>query len=52
MGMVGRGEVWWVNLDPRILLDQIRCVDKSRLIGKIGSIEAAQWHDTLLEMFE
>jgi mRNA interferase MazF len=104
MGMVARGEVWWVNLDPtigteitktrpalvvspddmneklprvivapitskgqalgcrpelvfegkqaRILLDQIRCVDKSRLIRKIGSIESELWHDTLLEMLE
>ena len=104
MGMVGRGEVWWVNLDPtlgteikktrlalvvspddmneklprvivapltskgqalgcrpelvfqgknaRILLDQIRCIDKSQLIGKIGNIEAAHWHATLLELFE
>jgi len=104
MGMVSRGEVWWVNLDPtigteinqtrpalvlspddmneklprvivapltskgqalgcrpelvfqgknaRILLDQLRSVDKRRLIGKIGRIEVSEWHDTLLEMFE
>jgi len=104
MGLVAKGDVWWVNLDPtigteikktqpalvvspddmnellprvivapmtrkgqalgcrpelvfqgksaRILLDQIRCVDKSRLIRRIGSIEAELWHDTLLEMFE
>jgi mRNA interferase MazF len=104
MGLVGRGEVWWVNLDPtvgteinktrpalvvspddmngklprvivapltskgqalgcrpelvfqgknaRILLDQIRSVDKRRLVGKIGSIDSAVWHDVLLEMLE
>ncbi len=104
MGLVGRGDVWWVDLDPafgteidktrpalvvspddmneklprvivapltskgqalgcrpelvfqgksaRILLDQIRCVDKRRLVGKIGSIDSAVWHDTLLEMLE
>ncbi len=104
MGLVGRGEVWWVNLDPtigteinktrpalvvspddmnerlprvivapltskgqalgcrpelvfqgknaRIPLDQIRGVDKRRLVGKIGSIDPAIWHDVLLEMLE
>jgi mRNA interferase MazF len=104
MGLVGCGEVWWVNLDPtigteinktrpalvvspddmneklprvivapltskgqalgcrpelvfqgknaRILLDQIRSVDKRRLVGRIGRIEVSLWHDTLLEMFE
>ena len=104
MGLVGRGDVWWVNLDPtvgteinktrpalvvspddmnaklplvivapltskgqalgchpelvfqgknaRILLDQIRSVDKRRLVGKIGTIDTAVWHDVLLEMLE
>lgn len=102
MGMVKRGEVYWVNLDPtigteikktrpalivspddmnaalprviitplsskgqplgcrpevkfahksaRILLDQIRTVDKSRLAGKMGEIDLAKWHPVLLEM--
>lgn len=102
MGMVKRGEVYWVNLDPtigteikktrpalivspddmnaalprviiapltskgqplgcrpevrfarksaRILLDQIRTVDKSRLAGKLGEIDLAKWHPVLLEM--
>jgi len=92
-GMVSRGDVYWVNLDPRpalvvspddmntvlprviiapitsagqamgcrpevifqgknarILLDQIRCVDKSRLGKKMGKIEEAAWHGVLLEM--
>ena len=104
MGMVKRGEVYWVNLDPtvgteikktrpclivspddlnatlprvmiapltskgqklgcrpevnfngknaRILLDQLRTIDKQRLIGKIGEIEKALWHPILLEMLE
>jgi len=35
----------------RILLDQVRCVDKKRLAGKLGEIELALWHPVLLEMF-
>lgn len=102
MGVVKRGEVYWVNLDPaigteikktrpalivspddmnevlprviiapltskgqslgcrpeiefagkpaRILLDQIRSVDKRRLSGKMGEIEMQKWHPVLLEM--
>jgi len=102
MGVVKRGEVYWVNLDPtigteikktrpalivspddlntalprviiapitskgqplgcrpevvfmgknaRILLDQIRSVDKRRLMGKMGEIELSVWHPVLLEM--
>jgi len=104
MGLVSRGEVWWVNLDStvgteiskirpalvvspddmntilprvivapltskgqplgcrpelvfqgrkaRILLDQIRCVDKRRLVSMLGSIDKSIWHDVLLEMLE
>jgi mRNA interferase MazF len=102
MGVVKRGEVYWVNLDPtsgteikktrpalivspddmntalprviiapltskgqplgcrpevriagkraRILLDQLRAVDKQRLAGKAGKIDLAKWHPLLLEM--
>ncbi|RLA25155.1 MAG: type II toxin-antitoxin system PemK/MazF family toxin [Gammaproteobacteria bacterium] len=102
MGMVKRGEVYWVNLDPafgteikktrpaliispddmnaalprviiapltskgqplgcrpevtfnrrssRILLDQVRSVDKRRLLDKLGEIDQALWHPVLLEM--
>jgi mRNA interferase MazF len=102
MGVVARGEVYWVNLEPtigteikktrpalivspddlntalprviiapitskgqplgcrpevvfmgknaRILLDQIRSVDKRRLMGKMGEIELSVWHPVLLEM--
>ena len=104
MGVVKRGEVYWVNLDPtigseikktrpalivspddmnaalprviiapltsagqplgcrpevgfkgksaRILLDQLRSVDKQRLGGKMGDIELTLWHPVLLEMLE
>lgn len=104
MGMVKRGEVYWVNLDPtfgseikktrpalivspddlnkalsrviiapltskgqplgcrpeivfnnrpsRLLLDQIRSVDKRRLLDKIGEIDKDLWHSVLLEMLE
>ena len=34
----------------RVLLDQIRCVDKVRLSGKLGEVDAAPWHNILLEM--
>ena len=102
MGVVKRGEVYWVNLDPtvgseiqkirpalivspddmnaallrviiapltsggqalgcrpevefkgksgRILLDQLRSMDKQRLGGKMGKIDLALWHPVLLEM--
>lgn len=34
----------------RILLDQIRSVDKQRLGEKLGDIALQHWHPTLLEM--
>ena len=34
----------------RVLLDQIRCVDKARLAGKMGEIDAALWHPVMMEM--
>lgn len=36
----------------RILLDQIRSVDKARLGGKMGALKKSIWHAVLLEMFE
>jgi len=45
-----RPEVIFQGKNARILLDQIRCVDKSRLGKKMGKIEEAAWHGVLLEM--
>lgn len=45
-----RPEVVLDNKPARILLDQLRCVDRSRLAGKLGGIDLALWHPTLLEM--
>lgn len=36
--------------EARILLDQLRTVDKRRLTTRMGMIDPALWHDTLLEM--
>lgn len=36
--------------EARILLDQLRAVDKRRLTQKMGVIEPALWHEVLLEM--
>jgi len=45
-----RPEVVLDGKSARILLDQVRCVDKKRLAGKLGEIELALWHPILLEM--
>ncbi len=45
-----RPETNFNNRPARILLDQIRCVDKRRLKGKMGEIPPRVWHDVLLEM--
>ncbi len=45
-----RPEVKFGGKKSRILLDQIRCVDKVRLVGKMGEIDAALWHSVLMEM--
>ncbi len=45
-----RPEVVFDGKSARILLDQVRCVDKKRLAGKLGEIELALWHPILLEM--
>ena len=34
----------------RILLNQIRTVDKRRLISKMGGIDKQLWHSVLMEM--
>ena len=43
-------EIDFAGKKTRILLDQIRTVDKQRLLGKMGEIEKSAWHSVLLEM--
>jgi mRNA interferase MazF len=45
-----RPEVVLDGKSARILLDQVRSVDKKRLAGKLGEIELALWHPILMEM--
>lgn len=45
-----RPEVIFAGKKARILLDQVRSVDKARLAGKMGEIPAPAWHPVLLEM--
>lgn len=45
-----RPEVVFQKRKARILLDQIRSVDKRRLTTRLGTIAEAKWHPTLLEM--
>ena len=45
-----RPEVAFGGRQARILLDQIRAIDKKRLSGKMGSIDAQVWHPVLMEM--
>lgn len=48
--MACRPEVQFDGRPARILLDQVRSVDKQRLMEKMGEIELALWHPTLIEM--
>lgn len=45
-----RPELMFQGRPARILLDQLRCVDKRRLAGKMGDIDPGLWHACLLEM--
>jgi len=45
-----RPEVIFQKRQARILLDQLRCVDKVRLGKKMGKIGEKAWHGVLLEM--
>lgn len=45
-----RPELEFAGKSARILLDQIRTVDKRRLAGKVGEIPLSVWHSVLLEM--
>ena len=47
-----RPELRFKGKRARILLDQLRSVDKRRLDGKLGEIEVALWHSVLLQMLE
>lgn len=46
-----RPEVQFQGKRARILLDQIRSVDKRRLADKMGEITTDIWYSQLLEMF-
>lgn len=45
-----RPELRFNGNPARVLLDQIRSVDKARLVKKMGDIPLDQWHDLLLQM--
>jgi mRNA interferase MazF len=45
-----RPEITLDGKQARILLDQLRCVDKLRLAGKMGEVDMTLWHPLLLEM--
>jgi mRNA interferase MazF len=45
-----RPEVTFTDRPAHILLDQIRSLDKQRLLEKMGEIDVALWHPVLLEM--
>lgn len=45
-----RPEIRFQGRRARILLDQIRSVDRQRLGEKMGSIELESWHPVLMEM--
>jgi mRNA interferase MazF len=45
-----RPEVEFDGKRARILLDQIRSIDKRRLAGRMGEIDGGAWHPVLLEM--
>lgn len=45
-----RPEVVFQKMAARILLDQLRCVDKARLGKKMGKIDESLWHPVLMEM--
>ena len=47
-----RPEIIFNNRPSRLLLDQIRSVDKRRLLEKMGEIDKKFWHSTLLEMLD
>ena len=47
-----RPDVDFAGKKTRVLLDQIRTIDKQRLLGKMGEINHTLWHPVLLEMLQ
>ncbi len=47
-----RPELVFNGKPARILLDQLRCVDKTRLTSKLGEIDTALWHGVMMQMLE
>ena len=47
-----RPEIIFNKKSSRLLLDQIRSVDKRRLLDNMGEIDVILWHSVLLEMLE
>ena len=45
-----RPELVFNGHPARVLLDQLRCVDKARLVKKMGAIDPVLWHGVLLQM--
>jgi mRNA interferase MazF len=45
-----RPELVFNGNPARVLLDQIRCVDKARLVKKMGEIDPVIWQGVLLQM--
>ena len=45
-----RPEIRFKRKQARILLDQLRSIDKKRLLGRMGTIDTELWHPILLEM--
>ena len=46
-----RPEIRFKGKQARILLDQIRTIDRKRLGKRMGTIPLETWHPVLLEMF-
>ena len=47
-----RPELVFNGKPARILLDQLRCIDKTRLTSKLGEIDTALWHGVMMQMLE
>lgn len=47
-----RPEIHLEGKHAKILLDQIRCIDKTRLGKRLGEVDESLWHPLLMEMLE